>query len=68
MLSTCKVLYQLVEVSSRCELEGIHSVGGLRPAAIVMRRVLTVLQGMALGNQDTFGKVSVQQLHHICVM
>lgn len=53
----CKVLYQLVEVSSRCELEGIHSVGGLRPAAIVLKRTLAVLQGMSLGTQDTFGKV-----------
>lgn len=53
----CRVLYQLVEVSSRCELEGIHSVGGLRPAAIVMKRTLAVLQGMSLGTEDTFGKV-----------
>eukprot|EP00731_Ephydatia_muelleri_P012773 Em0007g83a len=49
----CKVLYQLREVSSRCELEGIHSVGGLRPAAIVLKRTLAVLQGMSLGTEDT---------------
>eukprot|EP00731_Ephydatia_muelleri_P012779 Em0007g89a len=53
----CKVLYQLREVSSRCELEGIHSVGGLRPAAIVLKRTLAVLQGMSLGTEDTIGKV-----------
>lgn len=55
--TACKVFYQLVEVSSRCELEGIHSVGGLRPVAIVMKRILDVLHGMSLTTPDAFGKV-----------
>ena len=55
---TCKLLYQLIEVSGFQELEGIVAgSGALAPTAVLLSAVLSMLHELSLHNQQAFTKV-----------
>ena len=55
--SLSKLLYQLSEAGGKCEVEGIRSDGSLRPTALLLEKMLSLLQNMAETDTQEFDKV-----------